>query len=71
VDFHHTIDVSQLKATVDVHIHYSFEPQDSGTRVSRWLVLDISMPLPLLPLRQLILKSFDRENVRTIAAVKK
>jgi hypothetical protein len=54
-----------------VHIHYSFEPQDSGTQVSRWLVLDITMPILLLPLRQLILKSFDTENLRTIAAVKK
>jgi hypothetical protein len=25
-DFRHTITVSQLRATVDVHIHYSFEP---------------------------------------------
>jgi hypothetical protein len=40
LDFHHTIHVSQLMATVDVHIHYSFEPQDSGTQVNRWLVLD-------------------------------
>ena len=29
------------------------------------------MPILLFPLRQLILKSFDKENVRTIAAVKK
>jgi hypothetical protein len=71
LDFHHTIDVSQLKATVDVHIHYSFEPQGSGTEVNRWLVLDITMPIVLIPLRQLILKSFDRENLRTMAAVKK
>jgi carbon monoxide dehydrogenase subunit G len=71
LDFHHTIHVSQLKATIDVHIHYSLEPQDSGTQVNRWLVLDITMPIPLLPLRPLILKSFDRENVRTIAAIKK
>ncbi|HEX3835018.1 MAG TPA: SRPBCC family protein, partial [Solirubrobacteraceae bacterium] len=70
LDFHHTIDVNQLKATVDVHIHYSFEGQDSGTQINRWLVLDITMPLLLLPLRPLILKSFDTENVRTIAAVK-
>jgi hypothetical protein len=35
LDFHHTIDVRQLKATVDVRIHYSFEPQDSGTQVNR------------------------------------
>jgi hypothetical protein len=71
LDFHHTIHVSQVKATVDVHIHYSFEPKDSGTQVNRWLVLDITMPILLLPLRQLILKSVDRENLRTIAAVKK
>jgi hypothetical protein len=31
-DFHHTIQVSQLRAIVDVHIHYSFEPEDGGTQ---------------------------------------
>jgi hypothetical protein len=71
LDFHHTIDVRQLRATVEVHIHYSFEPQDSGTQLHRWLVLDITIPLLLLALRPLILRSFDRENVRTIAAVTK
>jgi hypothetical protein len=34
-------------------------------------VLDINMPILLLPLRWLIIKSFDKENLRTIAAVKK
>jgi hypothetical protein len=29
------------------------------------------MPILLLPLRHLIVKSFDTENLRTIAAVKK
>jgi hypothetical protein len=71
VDFHHTIHVSQLRATVDVHIHYSLEPGSGGTQVTRWLMLDITMPILLLPLRGLIIKSFDAENVRTIAAVKK
>jgi len=71
LDFHHTITVHQLRATVDVHIHYSFEPADGGTRVSRWLVLDITMPAALRPLRGLILSSFDKENHRTMAAVKK
>jgi hypothetical protein len=70
IDFHHTITVKQLRATIDVHIHYSFEKQDGGARVSRWLVLDISMPIALRPLRRLITSSFDKENVRTIAAVK-
>lgn len=70
LDFHHVIQVSQLKATVDVHIHYSFEPDDAGTRISRWLVLDITMPILFRPLRRLLLRSFDEENVRTMAAVK-
>jgi uncharacterized protein YndB with AHSA1/START domain len=70
LDFHHTIQVSQLKATVDTHIHYSFEPQDGGTELTRWLVLDITMPILVRPLRTLIIKSFDVENVRTMAALK-
>src|ERR1700722_16271685 len=71
LDFHHTIAVSQLRATVDVHIHYSFEPDQAGTRVSRWLVLDVAMPTLLPPLRRLIVSRFDKENVRTMDAVKK
>jgi hypothetical protein len=69
VDFHHTIDVRQLRATVDVHIHYSFEAGGAGTVVNRWLVLDVSMPFILRPLRRLITAPFDKENVRTMAAV--
>ena len=70
LDFHHTIAVTQLRATVDVHIHYSFEPDNGSTRVCRWLVLDISIPTILRPLRGLILSRFDKENLRTMAAVK-
>ena len=70
LDFHQTIPVSQLKATVDVQIHYSFEPEDDGTHVTRWQVLDITMPLVFRPLRRLIIRSFDEEIVRTLAAVK-
>lgn len=40
-------------------------------RVCRWLVLDISMPSLFRPLRRLILSGFDKENLRTMAAVKK
>ncbi len=71
LDFHHTITVAQLRATVDVHIHYSFEPENDSTRVNRWLVLDISMPAVTRPLRRLIVSGFDQENLRTMAAVKK
>jgi hypothetical protein len=71
LDFHHTIAVHQLLATVDVRIHYSFEPEDAATLVTRWLVLDITMPAVFRPLRRLIISSFDKENVRTLAALKK
>jgi hypothetical protein len=70
IDFHHTIGVRQLKATVDVNIHYSLEPDDGATGVTRWLVLDIAMPAVLRPLRRLITASFDQENVRTMAALR-
>jgi hypothetical protein len=69
--FHHTIGVRQLRATVDVHIHYSFEQESSDTAVNRWLVLDFSMPVVFRPLRRLITAEFDKENLRTMAAVKR
>lgn len=73
LDFHQTIAVRQLRATVDVHIHYSFEPLDGRedhTALARWLLLDLAMPFILAPLRRFVIAAFDRENVRTIAAVK-
>jgi hypothetical protein len=71
VDFQHTIHVRQLAATVDVHIHYSLEAEESGTVVTRWLVLDVTMPVVFRPLRPLVTASFDKENVRTMTALKK
>lgn len=70
LDFHHVIHVKQLRATVDVHIHYSFEPDDGGTRANRWLVLDFTMPILFRPLRPIVISSFDKENLRTMDAVK-
>jgi carbon monoxide dehydrogenase subunit G len=70
LDFQHSIGVRQLLAKVDVHIHYSLEPADGHTLVSRWLVLDVSMPLILRPARRAITSAFDKENVRTISALK-
>ena len=70
LDFHHRIVVRQLLATIEVRIHYSLEPSGDRTRVSRWLVLDLSMPALLRPLRGLITRAFDRENLRTLAALK-
>jgi hypothetical protein len=51
-DFHHTITVKQFRATVDLHIHYSFKPEDGPdqrTRVNRWPVLDVAMPFVVRP----------------------
>jgi uncharacterized protein YndB with AHSA1/START domain len=70
VDFHHTIHVRQLRAAIDVHIHYSLEADDGTTTVTRWLVLDIAMPAVFRPLRPLVTASFDKENKRTMAALK-
>ena len=70
LDFQHTIAVPQLRATIDVRIHYSIEPENAGTRVTRWLVLDIAMPVIARPLRGLIIRGFDKENRRTMAALK-
>ena len=71
LDFQHTIAVPQLRATIDVHIHYTFEPENGGTRVGRWLILDVSMPFVFRPLRRAVTSRFDKENQRTMAAVKK
>lgn len=70
LDFHHTISVGQLWMTIDVHIHYSLEPGDGGTEVSRWLVLDFTLPTVFRPLRPLIAARFDKENLRTMSALK-
>ena len=74
IDFHHTIAVKALRATIDVNIHYSFEvaaEQQGTTSVTRWLVLDITMPALFRPFRRAVTSRFDQENVRTLAALKK
>ena len=70
IDFRHEIPVRQLRAIIDVHIHYSIERDGDFTTVSRWLVLDIRMPGAFRPLKPLITARFDKENVRTMAALK-
>jgi hypothetical protein len=70
MDFHQTIYVKPLLATVDVNIHYSLEVHDNATLVTRWLLLDVKMPIVLRPLRPAVVWSFDKENARTLAALK-
>jgi hypothetical protein len=71
LDFRHTIAVGQLWTTIDVHIHYSLEQADGATVVSRWLLLDITLPAALRPLKPLITARFDKENRRTMSGLKK
>lgn len=70
LDFHQVIPVPQLRGSVDVHVHYTLEPEDGGTRVERWLILDVAIPLLLRPLRAAVTSRFDKENVRMLAALK-
>jgi hypothetical protein len=70
LDFRHTIAVPQLRATIDVRIHYCLEPREAVTQVTRWLVLDFAMPAAARPLRPLVTARFDKENLRTMAALK-
>jgi Polyketide cyclase / dehydrase and lipid transport len=75
LDFHQVIPVRPLRATVDVHIHYSIEeagdPAAGGrSEVTRWLVLDARLPLVTRPLWPLAVAAFNKENVRTMAALK-
>lgn len=70
LDFHHTIGVGRLWMTIDVHIHYSLEQKDGATEMSRWLVLDFTLPTVFRPLRPLITARFDKENLRTMAGLK-
>ena len=69
LDFQHSIAVAPARGVVDVHIHYSFAEKDGGTLVQRWLLLEIRLPLVLLPVKGVIVRRFDAENVRTMDAV--
>jgi hypothetical protein len=70
IDFHQVIHVGQLRATAEVHIHYSIERDGPGTLVNRWLLLDITMPGLLRPLRPLMTARFEKENARMMDALK-
>jgi hypothetical protein len=48
----------------------SLEPEDTSTVVTWWLVLDISIPAAFRSLRRVITARFDKENLRTVAAVR-
>jgi hypothetical protein len=71
--FHHTMLLQRgpLKADIDVHIRYRFEPIDNATFVVRDLDLQIRMPALLRIAEPLVLYAFRKENVRILAELKR
>jgi uncharacterized protein YndB with AHSA1/START domain len=73
ISFHHTVQLRQglLHTDVDARIRYTFEPKDGGTFVDRRLVLTINLSGLLKITQPFILHAFRKENVRTLAALKR
>jgi len=71
--FHHTMLLQQgpLRADIDVHIRYRFEPVDNATFVVRDLDLQVRMPALLRIAEPLVLLAFRKENVRILAELKR
>ena len=71
--FHHTMLLQQgpLRADIDVHIRYRFEPVDNATFVVRDLDLQVGMPALLRIAEPLVLLAFRKENVRILAELKR
>jgi hypothetical protein len=60
-----------LTADIDVHIRYTFEPQDGATAVIRALDLSIKMPGLIKLAEQFVLSAFRKENVRIMVELKR
>src|SRR5271163_4195911 len=73
IAFHHTMLLNQgpLRADIDVHVRYKFEPEGGGTLVVRELDLTIRMPGLLKLAEPLVLYGFRKENVRILAELKR
>ena len=73
IGFHHTILVRKalLKTDIDARIRYTLTPNDGGTFVLRELDLLMNLPTLYKLASPLILGSFRKENVRTLACLKR
>jgi hypothetical protein len=73
IGFHQTMLVKQgpLTADCDIHIHVTFEPQESGTRVVRTLDLTIQIPGLMRVADPLVVSSFRKENARLLTELKR
>jgi hypothetical protein len=73
IGFHHTVMVRQalLKTDIDARIRYTLTPKDGGTLVLRELDLLLNLPILYKLASPFILWSFRKENVRTLASLKR
>ena len=72
IAFRHTVMIrSPITTDVDARIRYTFEPSQGGTAVLRELDLTIDLRGALKLLRPALLWGFRKENVRTLACLKR
>ena len=73
IGFHHTVMVRQalLKTDIDARIRYTLTSKGGGTFVLRELDLLLNLPIFGKLASPLILRSFRKENVRTLACLKR
>ena len=72
IAFRHTVMIrSPITTDVDARVRYTFEPSHGGTAVLRELDLTIDLRGPLKLLRPALLWGFRKENVRTLACLKR
>jgi hypothetical protein len=72
ISFHHTVLIRRglLKTDIDARIRYTFEPNEGGTFVLRELDLIMNLRGLYELAAPFILRSFRKENVRTLAQLK-
>jgi hypothetical protein len=72
IGFHHTVMIrSPLRIDVDARIRYAFESNQGGTAVLRELDLAYDLRGPLRLLTPALVWGFRKENVRTLAHLKR
>jgi hypothetical protein len=72
ISFRHTVMIRRglLRTDIEARIRYSFEAKDGGTFVLRELDLELNLRGLLKLATPIVLRSFCRENVRTLAKLK-
>jgi uncharacterized protein YndB with AHSA1/START domain len=73
IGFHHIVKVRQgpMRTDVDARIRYSFNPTEDGTSVLRELDLTFNLSGVLKLTLPFLLWGFKKENVRTLAQLKR